>query len=837
MAALPKFYLPVILPPRKTPGKPLPYYSAISGLTAIAADSGGSDGSLKIGITDTSEVPPAPQFDHPFALSSVFAPTSGFARFYPGSVALPTPGQNPMVPPPGLTTTDIGSIVIRVWISDYMDFSRARSATSPRPNRIVLGWLQRSAVEIAFKAEIGKLPVKVLEKSWKNAGGTGPLPNLSVLQGAYLALFMAGDIEIFVSAGAPLGLAALTSPPLATLKLQTFFQPKDSSSPPIVVAADDIIDNAVSESSFEGHPLVQASNGPVTIKFKSKFTVWNDQTRSYQPLANKIVTLMTAPDSVTIDAMSTDSSGYFASDFTASLMKRDLIFFSYGTTGEKIGNHTFEKDIGTESHPARLYLNAAQENTHEYQASENIYAAYRTFIDELADNSDNEAFERDRGNGDTWDKSTSFTPKNYAFTFASQKGFLARIQDSEIRYKDEAIVPETRLTLLIEGDSWFSYPPDGRGVFVQYSGDIYGQLDGLLSTYLENKKAPVATYIRFPLQHHGDRTDQMFGGDDLDTTRQWYFTRQFLREYKIDCVICSAGGNDLAEPGISHWLLKDSENKPRIVQELVKCFTNDTFDRTGNGGYFDPTMMNILSADDRQQATLMMEKSFAILLNDHPWNKFARGQHSPAPAVSWAQLQGWNALGAQSQSPSDIAKKVILNIPEFKKFPDPNGDLSQKLLAIVYDADRYKARFQQVTDNWRKLLTAVRETQPGTPVFTHTYCYPLFSEAPTSVLSSWITGPWFAPRFKQAGITDYRIRFICMKAFLDNYVWCVLEVLKNDVEFHDMFDYVDVRAENSSAERWADEMHLHSDGYEVIATRLYNKIAGKLGYPPVPEVN
>src|SRR6185295_14982130 len=97
----------------------------------------------------------------------------------------------------------------------------------------------------------------------------------------------------------------------------------------------------------------------------------------------------------------------------------------------------------------------------------------------------------------------------YAFTFASQKGFLMRIRDSEKRYKDTSVLPSNRFTLLLEGDSWLSYPPDGGGLFIQYSGDIYGQLDDVLSKQVEDKK--LATYIRFPLQHHGDRTDQMFG--------------------------------------------------------------------------------------------------------------------------------------------------------------------------------------------------------------------------------------------------------------------------------------------------------------------------------------
>jgi|GEM_PF-4558606 len=834
MSTLPKFYLPVILPPLKHQDDPPAYYSSINDLgTEVTADSGGSDGSLEISITKADLLHPSDQFDHPLPFSTVFAPTSGFIKFYPGSAALPTPDQKPMNPPSGLTSADFGSVVITVWISNFADFIKTPSATASRANRIVLGWLKPSTVETAFAAEITKLKDKVLKKAWQ---GTGTAPNRTALEAAFLQRLMAGDAEIFVSAGTKLGSAIVGTTLLAQVKLQAFFQPKGPAPPPVFVAADEVLDNAVPDALFAGHPLVQASNSPITVKFKSKFTIWNNKTRKYEALANTSVTLMRQPpDNITVDSQKTNADGKFADDFQAELMKRDMIFFSYDTTGQTIGNRTFDKDVETEPHLARLYLNSDHENEREYQASDAIYPRYRDFIDELAANSDNESYERDRGNAAKWDTSVSSAPVNYLFTFADQKGFLNRIRDSEDRYKDSEVVPSRRFSLLIEGDSWFSYPPDGHGLFIQYSGDIYGQLDGLLSKYVADPK--LATYIRFPLQHHGDRADQMFAGDALDPTRQWHFTREFLREYKIDGIVCSAGGNDIAEPGISHWLLdpKQTNANPDIAKEFIRCFTDPVFDRTGGGGYFDPTKMDILSTEHREQAIRMMERSFAILLTDHPWNIFVRETQPQKSDVKWKDLPGWNELGAESQSPSEIGAKVATMNLEFTKFPDPKGDLPQKLLATVFDAERYKARFLEVAKNWRTLLTTVTELQPGTPVFAHTYCYPLFRQDGTTVQKQWQTGPWFAPRFKQAGITDFRVRFLCLKAFLDNYKYCVLEVLKT--EFPGIFDYVDVRDKNASTERWADEMHLHSAGYKVIGERLYNKIAIKGGFPVVPETN
>src|SRR6185295_12074338 len=121
MSAATQFYLPVILPPFKDASNPPAYYSSIKNMgVQVTVDPGGTDGSLEITITNSNLKHPSDQFDHPLPLSTVFAPTSGFARFYPGSAALPSPDGQPMAPPPGVTG-DFGSVLIRVWISDFLD--------------------------------------------------------------------------------------------------------------------------------------------------------------------------------------------------------------------------------------------------------------------------------------------------------------------------------------------------------------------------------------------------------------------------------------------------------------------------------------------------------------------------------------------------------------------------------------------------------------------------------------------------------------------------------------------------------------------------------------------
>lgn len=131
MASQPKFYLPVILPPLKDQSDPPAYYAGIEALgTQVTTDSPAGDGSIEITITSPSQLHPADQFDEPLPVSTVFAPTAGFVRCYPGAAVLPTPDQQPSAEPTGLSPADFVSVQIRVWAPTTLISSRRRRPRS-----------------------------------------------------------------------------------------------------------------------------------------------------------------------------------------------------------------------------------------------------------------------------------------------------------------------------------------------------------------------------------------------------------------------------------------------------------------------------------------------------------------------------------------------------------------------------------------------------------------------------------------------------------------------------------------------------------------------------------
>lgn len=835
MTSRPKFYLPVILPPLKDPSDPAAYYAAIEAQGAqVTADSPSGDGSLEITITNPTQLHPG-QFTDPLPVSTVFAPTAGFVRYYSGSAVLPTPGQQPAVPPPALTAADFGSVRTRVWVSDYAAFVKKPSADESLANQHVLIWLDPTTVEAAFAAEVTKVKEKVLKKSWEDGGGTGTVPNRQGLEAAFLQRLMAGGAEIFVDAGTPLGSAVTTPSGDARLKLQTFFVPPDPLNPTLPTAADDLIDAASATTLYDAHPVRQSANSSVGITFESTFMIWDNDQRTYIPFANKNVKLMkkvsSSDNGVEINQTTTGADGSIA-NLQATLLKGDLIYFQYATQYEHYGTRDFEVDIKTETHAARTYLQN-NVNQHVYKAYYSFYDNYSAFIDELSDLADEEQFNEDRGNALIGDNSKE--SKHAFLPGDNQHEFLETIKDSEALYKSDP-QPAKMYTVLFEGDSWMNYP--------LARADIYGHLRAKLEKSLEDHGCKL---IVFPLQHYGDRSDQMFAGSG---NRQWKYTADLLSEFKVDLIVCSSGGNDIAEPGIGN---------ATEYEQARKFFTD---------GYFDPQkaeddVNNELVQSEKDIFLRQVKKSFAVLLKNHRWSLYLDGQ---PPSAQWSEAaltahldaklndlavelgqdpNSW--LGGSGAIRQEIGKRVIQLIPGKVTtdsvtgaqtpgkvtLPGSVGDAHDLLLTAVLDATRYKDVFDSVKSNWQIILAEAKKS--GIPVISHTYCYPFFNEYATSPGGGGqlkVTGPWFKPRFEEANIANRRVRDICLKSVLDNYVGYVLEPLKG---FYNQFYYVDVRAENSEDARWRDEMHLRAEGFAVIAEKIYAVIQTLQKYQEVTQ--
>jgi hypothetical protein len=641
---------------------------------------------------------------------------------------------------------------------------------------------------------------------------------------------MTGDAEIFVKAGAPVGRAAIISmspAEVAQLKLQSFFVSADPA-PPALTPADDLVDDAAQRSLndtllFRQHPLVAAESGPLAVHFLSSFEIWNGRPDfSYGAFANANVRLM-LDDGTQLAETETDAVGKIdlkSTDLVRPLNKSDVIYFEYQTNvpNKEFGGRQFTEDIQSERHRARVYVDANGENTHTYRAKYEIHPHYTAFVDELAENEDDEPFDNDRGNMRQYEgkDARKYLPgieRTKQRIFEARRSlteidFLQEIGDFEYYYKTND-TQKTALTVLFEGDSWMNYPVDGN--------DIHSHLDEMFRHELK----PGIIYNDLPFQHFGDRTDQMFTAPaGAASPRQWDFTADALKEYDIDVIICSAGGNDFGEPGISNRL---PQNHSAVVAPYVRCF---------QGGHFDPSQISgRLTTPEEDVARRLMKQSFAALLKNHPWNFFLNptGQLDGPGAVT-AKLApllaalnsdfGESDVTKQDKVLDDIGKKVIKNLTSRANLPGEVGDAYDQLLTAVFDATRYKERFDTVMANWKRLL--VTTTSLSIPVITHTYCYPLFSEKPTTVAGIPQAGPWFTPRFLEANILDRRIHKICLRNLIDNYVSYILTPLQNT--YQGLFYFADGTDVNQDVDSWNDEIHLHSDGFKTVAERIFQKV-------------
>jgi hypothetical protein len=818
------FYLPLVGPPVKNPGNAATYYQAIAG--TVTCDPQGADGSMHIEITNSDQIHPPEQGDAPAILATVFAPTAGSVRYYAASESLPAPDGNPIAIPPTLVTPqDIGTLVIKVWVADYEHLMRDRLANDPRPNRILLGCVKRTSIEDAFSREVSTLPRKILEKAWEDSGGSGNPPSDDKLGTLFLQRLMAGTAELFVQAGTPLGHACLIDDAagvdsnVAHLKLRAWFAPVDPAQPAQNVLPEELLENVLEDSGhsalFDGHPLLAAIDEDINVTFDSKFLIRDRGLRTFTEFANEKVVLKRNEDEVLGQATTDNDGNIHLEDI--GLKANDVIWFELV--------RPLQADLKTGSHKARWYLDANNVNSNLYRAGYRIGLEYADFIDDITKNGDDEKFQGDRGNSLRRDRPGITVYGKGAFLRPTQREMIREMHAAEDRLNsDQPPNPAGMFTILIEGDSWLNYP--------LFNNDIYVHLYDMLQ---KGAKEGVVLNI-FPFQHAGDRADQMFAAGTSSSTRQWDYTFGLLSQYDVDLIFYSGGGNDFAEPGIS---LSDKERyQGRFIQGSL-----------GLIDYFDPFAPEVpgAGAPDAAATRRLLEISFASMLKSHRFNYAVRNDteanYLQEREDVWEQLAGiMNGIGNLGENDpikqpgrlQEIGDKVIAEVPERQSFPDQPADVYDDILATVYDLTRYRARFDSVKANIQRLMDVVSALH--IPVLTHTYCYPLYNENPTYLgpesESVRITGPWFKPRFLEAGIPDRRVHKVCLKAMIDHYVLHILQPFTDQYKEIDpnqnvdlRFEYVDVRDWCMDVELWRDEMHLRSDGFIKIARELYHRIA------------
>jgi len=107
-----------------------------------------------------------------------------------------------------------------------------------------------------------------------------------------------------------------------------------------------------------------------------------------------------------------------------------------------------------------------------------------------------------------------------------------------------------RLVLVTEGDSWFSYP-----------------LNSNIADYIEM----MSDFSILRLEHNGDEAREMFGAGSEQLKKLKYY----LKNYAVDALLLSAGGNDLVAEELGKVLNKKTPNTA-TWQSTVKLATLTT---------------------------------------------------------------------------------------------------------------------------------------------------------------------------------------------------------------------------------------------------------------------
>jgi hypothetical protein len=833
MSSKPELYYPLFAPPAADGVNAPTYYS---GLGTTAQVTGHSGGGLAITFTNPDGLYPTGQFTEATALSAVFAPTEAWVTFYPAAESLVTPGNTLLQPPAGVSAPDAGSLVLEIWPTGFRKLGTSKLAADFRPTHLVIGGVARFDVAAALRKVVEALPLSTVKKAWEDSGGTGT-PSRQTLDDSYLTDVMTESSRLYVKAGVRLGAATTyldtnSNSTMGWLQWRTYVSDDQGNfaDTDAMQLLDDIYSRARVEqpgSIYEAHPLVQATAAERPVQVQSIMKIW-DKTispRGFIPFANEQVTFLR--NGTPLGALhASDATG--AVSFTETLSPRDKIQFEYQTSGKTIGGRAYTKPLRTKSQRLGPLLGAGDIVSDPFYGKYSLYEDYEVFWAEMAANEVNEKFEEDRGN--------AVKPDNAKHAGETRR--LDILRDSEIAYRQTPSGKQP-FNVLYEGDSWMNYP---------FTFDTFRQLHDLIKGKIDKS---VYQYNAFPLQHFGDRADQMFAdrrpvpsflaSAPPTKPRQWEFTQAYLDEYPIDVIILSAGGNDIAEPGISY---NDKTKAPYDNPAFWNGKDNESFNPTAAAAVLGAT------SADMDKARELMFRSFSILLANHPWNVYERvlsgtlpppvQDAEPAMTAAFATLFTTMAdqFGGASASRAAIAAAVRDRFPSPTSSPPLNFPTSitsthDQLAAKIFDAGRLIERYQNIKSSI-EILLAEANTR-NIPVLTHTYSYTFFKELPTLLKDEWDvdfgkgkkyenrqSGPWLYNRLTDANIVDPRVRMIAIKAVLDCFQSQVIAPLKLD--YPNTLEVADVRTAVDEAKYWRDEMHLETGGFKCIAEGIYTKL-------------
>lgn len=143
-------------------------------------------------------------------------------------------------------------------------------------------------------------------------------------------------------------------------------------------------------------------------------------------------------------------------------------------------------------------------------------------------------------------------------------------------------------------------------------------------------------------------------------------------------------------------------------------------------------------------------------------------------------------------------------------------------------------RFKTILDAYTRMVGAMVDAKPSTPIIAHTYCYPIRLGTPgkltlgnlgAAAIVKKNVGPWIGPFISDAlpNLADQRT---FARKIVDGFTDNVLDPLK--VRFSPTFDFLDLRKEAPAEDDWFDEMHPTADTFWRLSRRFSEALRARL---------
>jgi hypothetical protein len=203
-------YMPIVAPP-PAGTDPAPYYAQLP-VTLTAAPAADLEG-IRITATypaSTQSTQSAGEPPTPAPFSTVFAMTGGFVSFFADDKPFVLPDGQPLPLSSSAPPTDLGTLVLNIWGSDFEEVRSRVSGDGAQAGTILYRGVQTAKARQWLAKEVDRMRPRVLSAWWKSANVAGTPPADAAMRQQYLDCVMSGDAKVFVKGGTPLGEAAVS---------------------------------------------------------------------------------------------------------------------------------------------------------------------------------------------------------------------------------------------------------------------------------------------------------------------------------------------------------------------------------------------------------------------------------------------------------------------------------------------------------------------------------------------------------------------------------------------------------------------------------------------------